>query len=306
MKEKNNKGLIIGMIIFIIISLGLSGYIVYDKFFKKEVKTVQDKNEEKVSEAFVKNLYNEVNIDYNEEHYLYGQYGISEFYERNIKASDLNNELKMYLGYRQLKNSDIKKEDCLYNQKDDGMTICGNNMYSETKVDYKYPTNTISFDTLDKSIKSVFGNSVTYDKNTKVSIDGIVSYYEFESSNNKYYLYQHAEGGYANIPIFLYRHYNGYKIKNNEIIISQTYGKIAYANYNDICEDNQICFLTLDEEKTEKSINISDINNRDDAINYLNSSYDSIKDQLKEITYTFKKDQSGNYYFYESNLKSLN
>ncbi len=212
----------------------------------------------------------------------------------------------MYLGYRQLKNSDIKKEDCLYNQKDDGMTICGNNMYSETKVDYKYPTNTISFDTLDKSIKSVFGNSVTYDKNTKVFIDGIVSYYEFESSNNKYYLYQHAEGGYANIPIFLYRHYNGYKIKNNEIIISQTYGKIAYANYNNICKDNQICFLTLDEEKTEKSINISNINNRDDAINYLNSSYDSIKDQLKEITYTFKKDQSGNYYFYESNLKSLN
>ena len=98
MKGKNNKGLIIGMIIFIIISLGLSGYIVYDKFFKKEVKTVQDKNEEKVSEAFVKNLYNEVNIDYNEEHYLYGQYGISEFYEGNIKASDLDNELKMYLG----------------------------------------------------------------------------------------------------------------------------------------------------------------------------------------------------------------
>ena len=116
-------------------------------------------------------------------------------------------------------------------------------------------------------------------------------------------MYQHAEGGYADIPIFLYRHYNGYKIKNNEIIINQTYGKIAYANYNDICEDNQICFLTLDEEKNEKSINASNINNRDDAINYLNSNYDSIKDQLKEITYTFKKDQSGNYYFYESNLK---
>ena len=93
---------------------------------------------------------------------------------------------------------------------------------------------------------------------------------------------------------------------NNEIISKQTYGKIAYANYNNICEDNQICFLTLDEEKNEKSINASNINNRDDAINYLNSSYDSIKDQLKEITYTFKKDQSGNYYFYESNLKSLN
>ena len=51
MKEKSSKGLLIWLIIFIIISLAMGGYIAYDKFLNKKenVTSVSSKDEQKSS-----------------------------------------------------------------------------------------------------------------------------------------------------------------------------------------------------------------------------------------------------------------
>lgn len=93
--KKSNKGLIVLIIFLIIIILGLSGYIVYDKFFdNKEVNTVEKKEKTKKEEKSILKDKNKEMV-YKDDSYSY-----LEVPYININTKDgerLNNEIKEFV-----------------------------------------------------------------------------------------------------------------------------------------------------------------------------------------------------------------
>jgi len=110
-KEKNNKGLIVIIILLVIALVGTSGYIVYDKVIKKEepIKEKKDKPEEKepvvreITEAEKTTLLDQIN-DYTT--YFADSYPLSE-------KSSFNNQDVLYFASMQLENrfSDFMESD---------------------------------------------------------------------------------------------------------------------------------------------------------------------------------------------------
>ena len=92
--KSNNKGLIALVIILIIIILGLSGYIAYDKFIaKEEVNKIEKKENKKEEKSIIKDK--EKDIVYTESDYEYKKVPVINI--NTADADKLNKEIEEYV-----------------------------------------------------------------------------------------------------------------------------------------------------------------------------------------------------------------
>jgi len=116
-KQKSNKGLIVLIIILILMVLGLSGYLVYDKFITKQETsdTTKNNSNKKVlkkdeSKDIVYTLYT-----VKPEPYFDVESSIPKLNIDSAYANKINNEIStiVYIGYENDSNGGIKcKDDC--------------------------------------------------------------------------------------------------------------------------------------------------------------------------------------------------
>lgn len=268
MEKKKNKVIIVLLILFILISLGLGGFIVYDKFISKKEINVgevkqnkvesQDKNNNlTISSDLVKRLYSYVKSDG-----LFDQMLIEKVLEKNdeILASSLDQQTLNYYGYKQIKLSDTELKECQdYKNIKQSNYACGFNSYiSETDGLNAESNETISFDEdiLKNNVEMIFG------KNTYKSTD------YFEISLSQAFLYDSSLKQYVRA----------------EAPAGGT-GVIYEKKLKDVKENKD--YLTLVEnvsfDYTDYNVDMENLN--------------------KNILYNFKLDSENNYYLYSIDIE---
>ena len=93
--EKNNKGLIILVVILIIMVLSLGGYIVYDKFIDINKNNVVDKTDDKVDNSEVDNEDDNKVVQDTKEESILGDYVGTKLI--NIDGTNITTEVSMKL-----------------------------------------------------------------------------------------------------------------------------------------------------------------------------------------------------------------
>ena len=93
--EKNNKGLIILVVILIIMVLSLGGYIVYDKFIDNNKNDVVDKTDDKVDNSEVDNEDDNKVVQDKKEESILGDYVGTKLI--NINGTNITTEVSMRL-----------------------------------------------------------------------------------------------------------------------------------------------------------------------------------------------------------------
>lgn len=93
--EKNNKGLIILVVILIIMVLSLGGYIVYDKFVDNNKNDVVDKTDDKVDNSEVDNEDDNKVVQDTKEESILGDYVGTKLI--NIDGTNITTEVSMRL-----------------------------------------------------------------------------------------------------------------------------------------------------------------------------------------------------------------
>lgn len=93
--EKNNKGLIILVVILIIMVLSLGGYIVYDKFIDINKNNVVDKTDDKVDNSEVDNEDDNKVVQDTKEESVLGDYVGTKLI--NIDGTNITTEVSMRL-----------------------------------------------------------------------------------------------------------------------------------------------------------------------------------------------------------------
>lgn len=93
--EKNNKGLIILVVILIIMVLSLGGYIVYDKFIDNNKNNVVDKTDDKVDNSEVDNKDDNKIVQDTKEESILGDYVGTKLI--NIDGTNITTEVSMRL-----------------------------------------------------------------------------------------------------------------------------------------------------------------------------------------------------------------
>lgn len=93
--EKNNKGLIILVVILIIMVLSLGGYIVYDKFIDNNKNDVVDKTDDKVDNSEVDNEDDNKVVQDTKEESILGDYVGTKLI--NINGTNITTEVSMRL-----------------------------------------------------------------------------------------------------------------------------------------------------------------------------------------------------------------
>lgn len=93
--EKNNKGLIILVVILIIMVLSLGGYIVYDKFIDNNKNNVVDKTNDKVDNSEVDNEDDNKIVQDTKEESILGDYVGTKLI--NIDGTNITTEVSMRL-----------------------------------------------------------------------------------------------------------------------------------------------------------------------------------------------------------------
>lgn len=299
--EKKNNGVIFGLILFIVISLILGGYIVYEKLFVKESSNQEKSGEEiqNIDDNLVKYLYSYVSIDLDEDIRM-GEnfFGYNDFYKSDVLSQDIPDEDKMYLAYRQLKLSDLVTKECPLKKVSDnsGYGWCGHRYYLEGEEPETIYTTAISGEIFDQKMKSIFGQNVNYNKNTSFYINQGTKYF-YDEQTDMYYL-SVIEGGGTHGPEFRYRRYKEYEVKDNDIIITE-----EFANVN--TETCAIVDQLTPADETNIIQKLNDCTGTDKEVQKrLDEKYSEIKDNLRTVKYVFKKDNNGNYYFYESILEN--
>lgn len=92
---KNNKGLIILVVILIIMVLSLGGYIVYDKFIDNNKNNVVDKTDDKVDNSEVDNKDDNKIVQDTKEESILGDYVGTKLI--NINGTNITTEVSMRL-----------------------------------------------------------------------------------------------------------------------------------------------------------------------------------------------------------------
>lgn len=95
MERKNNKGLIILVVILIIMVLSLGGYIVYDKFIDNNKNNVVDKTDDKVDNSEVDNEDDNKIVQDTKEESILGDYVGTKLI--NIDGTNITTEVSMRL-----------------------------------------------------------------------------------------------------------------------------------------------------------------------------------------------------------------
>ena len=119
MEKKSNKGLSVFLIIFILISLALGGYIVYDKYFnnaneekkteKKEIKEeVQEEEKLNLNSSTIQKLYSSIKSNSSFDQELIEQ----AINKEKVLVSDLSPEILNFYGYRNLYIHQVEKDVC--------------------------------------------------------------------------------------------------------------------------------------------------------------------------------------------------
>lgn len=154
---KESKGKNIFIVILVLLVLGLSGYIVYDKFIKNES---DNKPEENVNEREEKTEYKSLNITSNEVTSLYKRFDVL-----NDREGIGGNFYSGYL-YRtdSLNDSEIPDDVKVLVGLDNALKECGT---CETDADYGGSFLSIPKANLDKQVKKIFGNVEYKTVNTK-------------------------------------------------------------------------------------------------------------------------------------------
>lgn len=93
--EKNNKGLIILVVILIIMVLSLGGYIIYDKFIDNNKNNVVDKTNDKVDNSEVDNEDDNKVVQDTKEESILGDYVGTKLI--NIDGTNITTEVSMRL-----------------------------------------------------------------------------------------------------------------------------------------------------------------------------------------------------------------
>ncbi len=93
--EKNNKGLIILVVILIIMVLSLGGYIIYDKFIDNNKNNVVDKTNDKVDNSEVDNEDDNKVVQDTKKESILGDYVETKLI--NIDGTNITTEVSMRL-----------------------------------------------------------------------------------------------------------------------------------------------------------------------------------------------------------------
>jgi len=224
--EKNNN-VLIGVLVVIV--LGLSVFICYDKFLSKpdndkgdnkvEEKTQNDTGKEEkldINSDFVKELYNSV-------HVFSGSMEVHDYHFNNsslitkLDAKDFNSEYKVYYGYRQIPIMylETKKESCAqYNDIDFESNKCG---YIQ-KMGFDSATTLVLDDSIIKTyVEKLFGEG-SYQPVSKFSTMTGDKYY-YSNSKLKYVFAEVEKGGSGPKPE--YKMESASKLNDNVYIIEE-------------------------------------------------------------------------------------
>lgn len=263
--KHNNIGLIISLVIFIILTLGLCGYICYDKFFtSKEIEDVEQDNS-KTDEKIVQEEL--LNIDSELVQTLYGYIKMTDLNEQSsiddlienkqeILLSD-NPEMKNHFGFRQLEVIKLKTDLCrnyFETFKKNTRYFCGTESDIENSFNESSSTITFEESALKEKVELIFGEG-SYERTNYISA-GLIDGYTYDEATGLYVYGNFPGGG-----------------------VAPTYT----LNLVDVSKDDN--YLILKENVTYDS-------------------YEDLKGTLDEnILYKYKQDEAGNYYLYSIDIE---
>ena len=196
MEKKSNKGLVIFLIIFILISLALSGYIVYDKYFnnaneekkteKKEVKEEVQKEEKlNLNSSTIQKLYNSIKSNSSFDQELIEQ----AMNKEKVLVSDLSPEILNFYGYRNLYIHQIKQDLC---RNYPNVILSSYNCGNDTEYESINSANTFKEEDLKNSVENLFGPG-KYQQTDAIEIN-YAEYFVYDKDSQKY-VYATIEGG---------------------------------------------------------------------------------------------------------------
>lgn len=196
MEKKSNKGLAIFLIIFILISLALSGYIVYDKYFnnaneekkteKKEIKEEVQKEEKlNLNSSTIQKLYNSIKSNSSFDQELIEQ----AMNKEKVLVSDLSPEILNFYGYRNLYIHQIKQDLC---RNYPNVILSSYNCGNDTEYESINSANTFKEEDLKNSVENLFGTG-KYQQTESFEIN-YAEYFVYDKDSQKY-VYATIEGG---------------------------------------------------------------------------------------------------------------
>lgn len=295
-KEKDStKGLTIIVIILIFVVLILGSFIVYKEFIAKDTDKgtnppalatpTPDVNKEEVldiNDATVQKLYG---------YFLYpngterGKHLGSSFFSKNMNVSTLSDEAKMVYAFNLLPTSAIVNQ-----------PLQANDFYRFT----------ISEAAMDGAMKQFFGPNVTYNKNKSYAWFARYSFQpasiivlEYKASSGQF------EGRYSgsgdDLSPLLYGKLIGASKKGDTITLKEKYLIHDHGFNSDSDVWNQTIYKN---DSTGNKVVIANktVNVRNEEASLTQAEIDTYLNQGGTVTYTFKKDSTGNYYYESSTL----
>ncbi len=205
---KSNKNNTLYILIIILLG-GIAGYMTYQNYFTPKVevdpvKEWQRKRTVNTNSLVVQELYNYVNLDGcdNQINFFYGE-------SQNVKVTDLSDENRNYLAYRQLKYNELEQKNCsnypnaLHRNDQVALWYCGagiltsgnNNFNDEMAI-----TSVISEDSIKDQANKMFGEE-TYKAKT------------FAIGNSERYLYDSKLSAYIHQSFYGENSCKGYSNK---------------------------------------------------------------------------------------------
>ena len=290
--KKNNKGLIITIIILIILFLGATCYICYDKgcfdklLGKNELNQEEKNKDNKLSEEEIMNLYNSL-VTPNKD------YGL--FFDRNISIEQINayNLMPYIMGnYINDQNIDVSKYDYL------------------STADNSSLKNALSIEKnkIDEYIKNKFNINREFvleeneeDKGYSYSelLDGMAYIYNF--NDNKYYVGSRADGLGSNVVYskYLRSEQDGDNLYIYTKAFVFTWYESGMTIFNSILysPDNEQDYLKsviLDRNLDKYLVNNESVN--EDLV------FKDFDQKINTYKQTFKRKADGKYYWFSSEI----
>lgn len=283
-KKKKNVALIMIIILLILIILGLVGYICYDKgiILKKEKEVKSTQVEEKEVEITDTTLINELN----KKIYFINLGGgnvvqVSDYDMTSFNQYTFRNNADLFGDIFNHFNNDLKLrivlDSLLATNEFENLSDANKNNSLLSEYINNYGTNSvkqISVSSVEEAYQQFFGTEVSNHRSYEMCFG-----YIYDKNTSNYFWLEPTCGGSTGGQIYTYK--NRYLSKDNEAYVYVNYG-IGYEGlgiYKDLNKNNLYKATNLDQEIMEFQINES---NYQDFVEY---------------KYTFKKDDTGNYYF---------